>query len=215
MTQVTYALDKLKEKETTPSTFQDIVSFLSIFDQDTIRRLHAILKQHPRVEYDPKGLDGKGSFLFRPMYGVRTGDQLLAFLQKQGTSQGIRVVQLKEGWSGAIETIEELEKEGRLLVTRNKKDNSPKMVWLNDPSLMHDVDNEFRNLWHDVQIPGTSEALRNELLGFGLTPTSQVKKVAPGSGEVKKKKKVPRSGGKTTNTHMAHILKDYSHLRRG
>ena len=213
MTQVTFALDYLKNKDR-PVVLRDVTDYLSLRDVSTQNQIARILKQHGKVEYDEVGFDGKGSYRFRPMHNVRSGDELLAFLQRQTTAQGIRVVNLKEGWPGALDTIDALEKEGRLLVTRNKKDNSPKMVWPNDPTLIHEVDNEFRNMWHDIPVPSQSEALRNELLAAGLTPTSQVKQVAKGPVE-KKKKKVPRRGGKTTNTHMSHILQDYSHLRRG
>ncbi|KAL9057914.1 MAG: hypothetical protein Q9162_002041 [Coniocarpon cinnabarinum] len=214
-TNVTYAIDHLREKEGQAVSAEDLIGFLNVFNPDVTRQLRTIFKRHSKIEYDAQGLDGKGSYRYRPPLGVTSADQLLAFLQSQTTAQGIRVSQLKDGWSGALDTIETLEKEGKLLVTRNKKDNSPKMVWPNDPTLIHEVDNDFKNLWHDVQAPGSAEALRNELLAFGLTPTSQVKKVMTGPGEGKKKKKMPRSGGKTTNTHMAHVLKDYSHLRRG
>ena len=214
MTQVTFAVDYLKTKDK-PVTLKDILGYLSLRDRTAEMDVGRILKRHSKIEYDETGFDGKGSYRFRPKHNVRSGDELLAFLQKQTTAEGIRVANLKEGWSGALETIEALEKDGKLLVTRNKKDNSPKMVWPNDPTLIHEPDNEFKNLWHDLQNPGQSEDLRNELLAFGLTPTSQVKQVAKGPSDMKKKKKPTRRGGKTTNTHMATILKDYSHLRRG
>ena len=215
ITQLFWAIAHMKSKENEASTAKDLLGYLNVPPGSEVeRRLREHFKRNQRIEYDPQGFGGQGSYMFKSPYGVRNGDELLAFLQRQTTAQGIKVGLLKEGWTSAIDTVEELEKEGKLLVTRNKKDSSPKMVWPNDPTLIHEVDNEFRNLWHDVQAPGTAEALRNELLHFGLTPTSQVKKAVAGSGDAKKKKKVPRSGGRTTNTHMAHILKDYSHLRR-
>jgi hypothetical protein len=39
---------------------------------------------------------------------------------------------LKDGWSGAGAAIDELEKEGMVLVTRTNKDNLPKFVFWND-----------------------------------------------------------------------------------
>lgn len=213
MTQVTYTLEYLKSKDKA-ITFGDILSYLSLMHSDDIwrRTLEQILKNHPKIEYDRAGLNGKGSFRFRPPHNVRSADELQAFLQRQPTAQGIQVRDLKDGWPGAFDAIAELESRGQLLVTRNKKEQTPKMVWPNDPSLKHDVDPEFQTLWQKIRLPANAADLRKELVDFGLTPTSLVK--APVLKAKEKKKKAPRKGGKTTNTHMQNLLKDYSHLRR-
>lgn len=214
MTQVTYAVDYLKQKDK-PVVFDDIFGYLSIPDIDLQgkRTLEHILKSHIKVDYDRKGLNGVGSFRFRPIHDVRSADGLLAFLQRQPTAQGILVRELKEGWPGAVDAIHSLETQGRILVTRNKKDATPKMVWANDPSLTHEVESEFTTMWHKIKVPANAADLRRELVDFGLTPTSVIKMSTSGQGKEKKKKAV-RSGGKLTNTHMNSILRDFSHLRR-
>lgn len=214
MTQVQFAIDHLKSKDHAIS-FRDIFNYLSIPNATTADEvtLRHILRTHPKVEYDHQGLGGKGSYRFRPVHNVRSADELMGFLQSQTTAQGIKASNLKDGWSGALDVIDQLEEEHKLLVTRNRKDNSAKMVWPNDPSLVHKVDAEFTDLWRLVQVPVAAGDLRKELLAYGLTPTSQVK-VLPKSVEQKKKKKVNRKSGRTTNTHMAGLLRDYSHLRR-
>lgn len=214
MTQITFALEFLKGKDSAV-TFRDVWAYLSIPNatEDDESSIRYILRKHPKVEYEPHGLDGKGSYRFRPMHNVRSADDLIAFLQKQTTAQGIKVGNLKEGWPGAMDSIDALEREHKLSVTRNKKDNLPKMVWPNDATLMHDVDNEFKTMWHQVSVPSSAADLRQELLAYGLTPTSQIKAPVKVQNS-QKKKRAPRRGGKTTNTHMAGILKDYSHLRR-
>jgi len=214
MTQVMFALKHMKEKDK-PMSFDDIYGYLYHpgLAADGKDALEHILQTHAKVDYDPQGLNGKGSFRFRPVHNVRTADELLAFLQRQSTAQGIQVHELKDGWTGANDVIRDLEEEGKLLVARNKKDDTPRMVWPNDPSLIHTVEKEFRDLWDKVKLPTTSADMRKELLEFGLTPTSQVK--APVQGKEKeKKKRASRRSRKTTNTHMACILKDFSHLRR-
>jgi transcription initiation factor TFIIE subunit beta len=213
MTQITYAVEYLKSK-LKAMTFDEIFSYLSVqgIDERGMQTMQHILQTHSKVEFDKSGFGGKGSYRFRPMHNVRSPDQLEAYLQSQTTAQGIQVKELREGWPEAIETVDQLEAEGKLLVTRNKKDNTAKMVWPNDPSLRHDVDDEFKDLWHKIRLPVEAADLRNELVAFGLTPTSQVKAVIVG-GLKEKKKKASRRGGKTTNTHMASILKDYSHKR--
>ncbi|KAI4846037.1 putative transcription initiation factor TFIIE, beta subunit, partial [Aureobasidium sp. EXF-8846] len=100
MTQVVYAIDYLKSKDR-PISFTDIWNYLSIpANQQQHRQvLRRALMEHPKVDYDPKGLDGQHpSFRFRPVHNVRSADDLKAYLQRQHTAQGISVKELKEGW---------------------------------------------------------------------------------------------------------------------
>ena len=218
MTQVTYAIEHLKDRDRS-ITFKEIVRYLSLSDLDdkALSSLEGVLKTHAKIEYhrgDKDGAKGTGTFRFRPTHGVRSADELEGYLQRQQTAQGIQVRELREGWPGAVAAIDELESQGRILVTRHKKDGSPRMVWQNDPSLIHHVDPEFQDLWHKVPAPHGLAELRNALIEFGLTPTSQVK-AAPAVKKQEKKKRAPRRGGKVTNSHITGILKDYSNLRPG
>ncbi|KAI9858206.1 MAG: hypothetical protein M1813_007855 [Trichoglossum hirsutum] len=219
MTQVTYAVDYLKSKET-PQTLASIIGYLSLQTQtsDSKRTIADILKNHDRVEFTPVGTPGKasntwdsGTYRFRPIHNIRSATELLAYLQAQPSAQGLSVKELKDGWSGAEEAIDLLESQSQLLVTRNKKDNHARMVWSNDPSLSQNIDPEFQARWHKIKIPVSGE-LPGELSKAGLKPTSVdpatvVKKVVPGK---KERQKRPRRGGRQTNTHMAGILRDYS-----
>lgn len=216
MTNVLYAIQKMKEKNA-PLTFEDIVGYLSLqerrHDQGYVHALRSILQVHEKVNYDPSGADGKGSFSFRPPHNIRSEEQLLQKLQSQTTMTGILVKDLKEGWSGVEQTIDKLEQEGKLLVTRNKKDNHPKMVWANDPSLMHKFDDEFRQIWEKTKVPDQQQVVE-DLEKAGMIPTNKNKVVKPRPKMEQKKTKKPRRTGKTTNTHMMGILRDYSHLKR-
>lgn len=216
MTNVLYAIQKMKEKNS-PLTFEDIVGYLSLqerrHDQGYVRALRSILQVHDKVNYDPKGADGKGTFSFRPPHNIRSEEQLLQKLQSQTTMTGILVKDLKEGWPGVEQAIDKLEQEGKLLVTRNKKDNHPKMVWANDPSLMHKFDDEFRQIWEKIKLPDQQQVIE-DLEKAGMTPTNKNKVVKPRPKVEQKKTKKPRRTGKTTNTHMMGILRDYSHLKR-
>lgn len=216
MTQVVFAIEHLKSKDVALK-FGDIESYLSLYrqghDQAYVRALRGILQSHDKVEYDPQGADGEGTFRFRPPHNVRSAEQLLQKLQAQTTAQGMSVRELREGWPNIVEAINRLEKEGKLLVTRNKKDDHPRMVWLNDPTLTHNFDPEFSQIWERIKIPD-HQTVAAELEKAGITPTSKHKPVKQNPNIEHKKVKKPRRSGKTTNVHMAGVLRDYSHLKR-
>ncbi|KAK2802094.1 hypothetical protein FQN50_007458 [Emmonsiellopsis sp. PD_5] len=216
MTQVVFAIDHMKSKDYALK-FADILSYLSLqqqgHDPGYIQALKRILQSHDKVEYDPSGANGEGTFRFRPPHNIRTAEQLLQKLQSQPTAQGMSVRELREGWPSIVQTINKLEKEGKLLVTRNKKDDHPKMVWANDPSLIQHFDPEFRQIWEKIRIPD-QQAVTEELEKAGITPTSKNKVVKARPKIEHKKVKKARRSGKTTNTHMTGVLRDYSHLKR-
>jgi transcription initiation factor TFIIE subunit beta len=70
-------------------------------------------------------------------------------------------------------------------------------------------------MWQKIKLPPKDE-LPAELVKLGHKPTSAdpssigAKKVA-----VQKQKKKSKRGGRTTNTHMMGILRDYSHMKPG
>ncbi|KAJ5259534.1 hypothetical protein N7478_012515 [Penicillium angulare] len=216
MTQVLFAIEHMKNKGV-PLRFSDIISYLSLqhraHDQGYVQALRSILRMHEKVEYDPSGADGEGTFAFRPPHNIRNPEQLLQKLQAQTTAAGMSVRELREGWPNVEESINTMEKEGKLLVTRNKKDDHAKMIWANDPSLIENFDTEFKAIWEKIKIPD-AQAVKEALEKAGITPTNKNKVVKARPKVEKSKPKKPRRSGKTTNTHMMSILRDYSHLKR-
>lgn len=75
------------------------------------------------------------------------------------------------------------------------------------------MSDDFKHEWHTIQIPPNPDDLRNSLLSAGLKPSSAPREVTATKPK-EKKRKAPRRGGKQTNTHMANILKDFSHMRK-
>lgn len=204
MTQVVYVVNHLKAKEA-PLTPAQIGGDLTIRMTPELLR---VLKDSPRLVYSP----ANNTFEFRPLHNIRSAEGLLAFLQNQTTAQGLAVKDLKDGWAGAQDTINQLEADRDILVTRTKKDNQPRHVWINDKSLDVDVDNEFQDIWHKIKIPVNAE-LPGELEKLGLKPTSvdpsTLKRETKPSGQ-KGRKRANNRRMKVTNTHMQGILKNYS-----
>ncbi|KAF2874300.1 hypothetical protein BDV95DRAFT_565912 [Massariosphaeria phaeospora] len=212
-TQLTYAIEFLRTNQRW-HTFKEIVDYLNVQEHDHHSRAHLqnlFRSPNPsnRIEYNEK----TGLYRYRPKYDIRSAADLKGYLQNQKSAQGLPIKDLKDGWPAVNEEIKELENAKEVLVKRNQKDSQARTVWINDPSLMHQMDPDFANEWHKIQLPANPDDLRNKLVAVGLKPSS-AKREAMASKPKEKKRKAPRRGGKQTNTHMANILKDFSHMRK-
>ncbi|KAF3910804.1 hypothetical protein ABW20_dc0103252 [Dactylellina cionopaga] len=202
MTQVLHLVEHLKEVEK-PLTRLQLEDFIQKPLDTTM--IH-VLKSHEKLVYEQIS----DSYAFKPLHNIRSAQQLLTHLQSSTTAQGLSVKELKDGWSGALQTIDELEASQDILVTRTKKDGQARMVWINDKSLNVRIDDEFKNIWEKISIP-TPADLPGELERAGLKPTSvdpaTIKKAMQKDNSKKTKK--PRRG-RITNTHLAGMLRDYN-----
>ncbi|EPE27764.1 hypothetical protein GLAREA_04555 [Glarea lozoyensis ATCC 20868] len=216
-TQVTYVIDFLKAKDE-PKTFEQILAYLNQMKatEDSKRLIAQILRRHERVTWSPdpalkaQSWDS-GTFVHRPLINVRSKNQLISYIQAKTDARGIPVKELKDGWPDCEDAINELEAEHKILVTRTKKDNHARMVWGNDPSLVHKVDTEFQVMWNKIELPSVDDIVR-KLMDAGQKPASEdpSKRIKAAAKPKEKKKKAPRKGGKVTNSHMAHLLVDYN-----
>lgn len=221
-TQVTYVIEFLKKKDE-PKSFQEILEYLSQMHlpEQGQRALATILRKHGRIEWMPPP-DAKsrtwdsGTFKHKPIIAVRSKTDLLAYLQKRADAQGVSVKELKDGWPDCEAALTELENAHKILVTRSKKDNYARFVWANDASLYYPVEYEFVKMWNDIKLPENNDDIVNKLLQAGQKPASEdpAKRVKAALKPKDKKKRVARKGGRTTNTHMQHLLKDYDHMRK-
>ena len=212
-TNVLYAIERLKEKSPQTISRNDLVSYVLPTQAKTNEphketMLLKYLNLNEKVKYHAD-ID---SYSFRPIHNIYNGDDLLEFLQSQETALGISVRDLKDGWPDCETTIDQLEREHKLLVTRNKKDNHPRMVWADDPTLHIQIDGEYKELWEMIPVSEKHDDVIKKLLAAQHKPAGTVaepKKIVP----MAKQKKKPRRGQKTTNTHMAGMFKDYSNMK--
>ncbi|WPH02228.1 Hypothetical protein R9X50_00508400 [Acrodontium crateriforme] len=226
MTQVYNAVNYLKDKNFQPITFDNLISYLSLPHdaQKNIPLIKRALQGHDRVDFVPKAQSGLGkdAFRYRSQHPVSNGEELLSYLARRETAKGINVKELKDGWPDCMPTIDRLEGEGHLLVIRNKKDNTPKTVWPDSPNYhlvnphptagnrqVGKVDTDFVDFWHKTKVPSSENDIRTELERAGITPTSAVKEMRKSDNKKKERKRVVRRNGKTTNSHMLGILKEY------
>lgn len=202
-TRLHLAVEYIKQHDA-PVLVANLEGYLSLNVQDTLLPL---LKEIDRIRYDPVAK----TFEYMSLHNIGSADDLLNFLRSQPTFKGTSVKELRDGWSGCMDAIASLEEDNKILVLRNKKENTPRLVWANLGGDIGTIDPEFVTMWNSIRVPDRDslyQALVDNLLKpTGADPHDLKKK--PQQQE-KKKKKARR--GKITNTHMKGILKDYSQL---
>ncbi|KAL2258038.1 hypothetical protein VTK26DRAFT_8801 [Humicola hyalothermophila] len=221
ISQMSFAVRWLQGKDE-PQTYQDVLGYLSVTGRPENEQEYFVeqMRRHPQIQWipDPNLSEQtwrSGTYVHRPAIpNVKNKTQLLAYLQKKTDASGVSVKDLKDGWPDCEPAIAELEAEHKVLVVRAKKDGSARMVWLDDPSLFHEVDPQLKLMWSRVEVPSV-ENIVQRLLAAQQKPASEDPrtKVTQVPKAEKKKKRVQRRG-KSTNTHMEHLLKDYSHMKR-
>lgn len=204
MTQLYYAVDFMKRQQG-PMRLEDIAN-QSETPLDAEPELADRFKNHEKIQYDVK----TNLYSYKHEYNFRNKASLLTEIQRQTRKgNGISVKVLKESWKEAASAIEELEKEGEVLVTRTVKDSQLRMVFWNEVKPTEEqggmaVDKEFIDLWHTLKVPNDVDLLK-QLASDGLQAT--VTEAAPVKTPAFKKK--GKKGGaprqrqiRLTNVHL-------------
>lgn len=202
-TQLHLAVEYVKQHDS-PIPVKKLQDYLSF---DINQTLLPLLKEIDRIKYN----ETARTLEYVSLHNIRSSADLLSFLRSQPTFKGVAVKELRDGWSGCLEAIDELEEQHKILVLKTKKENTPRLIWANLGGEMGLIDQEFCSMWSDVRIPD-QDNLYQALIDHSLKPTGAdpmlLKKKQP--QQEKKQKKARR--GKVTNTHMKGILKDYSQM---
>ncbi len=222
ISQMAYAVSWLRAKDE-PQTCVDVLGYLSATTRSDKEQEFFVdqMRRHPQIQWIPDPALSEqtwraGTYVHRPTIpDVKSRTQLLAHLQRKTDASGVSVKDLKDGWPDCEAGINELEREHRVLVVRAKKDGAARMVWLDDPSLFHEVDPQLKLMWSRTEVPSL-ENIVPRLVAAQQKPASEDPRVkAMQAPKVeKKKKRAQRRTGKSTNVHMEHLLKDYSHMKR-
>lgn len=197
------AVEYIKEHDT-PVSVSNLRSYLLIDGSEDFLEL---LTNVDRVKYD----DVNKTLEYVSLHNIRSADDLLNFLRSQQTFKGTLVKELKDGWAGCLNAINQLESEGKILVLRNKKENAPRLVWANQGGPLGGIDDEFKTMWIKVKLPEPDD-LYQALIDQSLKPTGADPALIKKKPQQQEKKQKKARRGKITNTHMKGILKDYSQL---
>lgn len=152
------------------------------------------------------------AFRYKPPYDIQSPDALIAYFQSSQDTRSIEVAKLKKGWPDCEQAIDKLEDEHKLIVMRNKKDSTPRHIWVDDAALCVPFEKEFVEEWNKQQLPSVDDAIRF-IRSSGRTPAGQVADIKVAAKPTKKIRKA-RASVKQTNKHMAGLLRDYSDKRQ-
>ncbi|GAA5956779.1 hypothetical protein JCM8115_003817 [Rhodotorula mucilaginosa] len=221
-TQLAIAVAFLKQHNA-PIRLEDLAIRSGVEHLLTNPELQQGLRQHDRVRFDER----TQLVSYKPDFVLNSKSDLIVLLRRNAAQGGLPVKKLRESWSGVTNAIEELEREGRVLVTRTGKnlhapnsgggaEGQMKTVFLDDIGRERDpLDQEFKDLWHSLKTP-IGDELAQELQAAGLTASS----AAPPPPTTNKKKVKGRKGPgssnrrfKITNVHLKDqgidLSKDY------
>ncbi|KAF6761640.1 transcription initiation factor IIE subunit beta [Ephemerocybe angulata] len=232
-TQLVYAVDYMRQKPG-PMRLEDIALFTDT-PLDTDLMLREKFKAHDKIQFDHK----TGLYSYKHDFTFRNKAALLTEIQRSTKrGGGLSVRALKESWKEAPQAIEELEKEGEVLVTRTTKDGQLRMVFWNEIKPTDEaggkrVDQEFLDLWHGLKVPaevdlkrelasGTRDFLSSRFThgasancyaeGLQLTSAEAAPQKAPGKKKGKKGGQPRQRQVRITNTHLRgeiDLSKDY------
>jgi len=213
-TQLLYAVNHLKANGN-PMRLQDLSILIDIpLDEDPI--LLEKFRAHERVVHDPR----TDLYSYRNDFNFRSKEQLLTEIQRHTRKGGgLSIRTLKESWKEAPSAIEELEKEGKVLVTRTTKDGQLRMVFWNEIPPEGDAggaaaEKEFQDLWHSLKVPNEVDLLKS-LAQEGLQATASTGAASKGPMTKKKgRKSAPKQRAtRITNTHLKmdiDLTRDYT-----
>jgi transcription initiation factor TFIIE subunit beta len=239
ITNLRYAEDYLKDKRR-PVAFKEIASYLSLHHAppEVQAGFRARLRAGPKVNYDP----AKGLFSYRPTLPFADAEGMRAYLRVQPFAGGVRIDDVKDGWPACMDEIERMTRDHEVLLLRDRR-GLAKAAHADGPALWPppppaeddyfdlDFDDDTTEAtstangapgtpmpvqtiaWKEVKLPRTPEDLRVKLKYAGLRTTTAAKEKNKLAAKKLAKKKTHKRGGRTTNIHIQHLLKDYSNRR--
>jgi len=210
-TQIIYAVGYLKERPNQPIRLEDLAAFARVDELQHNAEMLAAFKAHERIVYDEK----TDLYSYKPDFAIRNNNELLALLRRYSPRGGMLVKKLQESWPNAKSAIEELERDGKVMVIRtggsSDREGQMKMVFWDEMGRMKKVDEEFNTMWHKLKLPDQI-TIAKELEEGGMKTTSTLASELPSStANIKKPKK---KGGnrkiKIQNTHLKELGIDLS-----
>ncbi|CAG8501130.1 3331_t:CDS:2 [Paraglomus brasilianum] len=176
LSQLHKVINFLKERVDSPQSAEDLKSH-QIADITTNDELYKLMINNEKIEYDA----ANGTFKYKPEFMIRSSEDLLQLLYERKDSKpcGMHFKDLADSYVDVTTSIQELEKESRILVIRLMKDNSPRLMFWNDVGENTTMDKEFVDMFHKVKTPDDVD-LKVELQKAGLQTMAILENKATG-----------------------------------
>eukprot|EP00096_Caligus_rogercresseyi_P003634 TRINITY_DN1693_c0_g1_i1.p1 TRINITY_DN1693_c0_g1~~TRINITY_DN1693_c0_g1_i1.p1 ORF type:complete len:328 (+),score=135.02 TRINITY_DN1693_c0_g1_i1:55-984(+) len=201
------------EGEDHPLTLEEILDETNQLDVSSRTKswlLNEALVNNPKIQ-----VKNGGTYIFKAPYNVLNKKSLLKLLKHHDLKGlgGVFLEDLSESLPKCDKIIRNLLDDEKIVIIGRAADRK-KVVFLLDPSVDIQVDEEFRKLWRSVAVEGTDDAKISEYLekqGIRSMADNGIKKVFTHpkmrKKAIKRKNRAPKD-----NEHMKDILEDYNEL---
>ncbi|EGY17889.1 Transcription initiation factor IIE subunit beta like protein [Verticillium longisporum] len=215
---MTYIHEYLRA-QTEPKKAQDIIDNLEKEGHlrnpslSKCQRIIDVLRHQTVVQFkaDPSLTEQKWDsgtyFYLGKLGGIKDKVGLLGHLQAKSSMEPLLYKELKEGWPQCDAALAELKRENKIITVEDKK--TIKHIFIDDPTLRHTVEDDFKNMWKRVVVPSNDDIVK-KLVAAGQKPASADPNLVKKIDTKKIKKRANRRSAMTTNVHMQHLLKDFS-----
>ncbi|XP_010434296.1 PREDICTED: transcription initiation factor IIE subunit beta [Camelina sativa] len=163
------------------------------------------LSKNPKAHYDGR------RFSYKATHDVKDKSQLRSLVYKY--LDGIAVVDLKDAYPNVMEDLKALSESKDIFLISNSQED---IAYPNDFKCEIAVDDEFKSLFRDIDIPNDMLDVEKELLKIGLKPATntaerraaaQIHGISNKSKDKKKKKQEISKRTKLTNAHLPELFK--------
>jgi len=208
MSQLHNVINFLKERVDKPQNAEDLKKH-KIADVNANKELYQLMINNEKIDFDSVNL----TFKYKPEFLIRGNEDLIQLLhdRKDSKQSGMHFKDLADSYVDVTGSIQELEQEGRILVIRLMKDNSPRLMFWNDTEENTPMDKEFVGMFHQVKIPDEVD-LPKALSEAGLQTMAVLENKSRIENKPKQRKR--KQGNrkiKITNTHIdLDLTKDYT-----
>ncbi|XP_010449190.1 PREDICTED: transcription initiation factor IIE subunit beta [Camelina sativa] len=163
------------------------------------------LRKNPKAHYDGR------RFSYKATHDVKDKSQLRSLVYKY--PDGIAVVDLKDAYPNVMEDLKALSESKDIYLLSNSQED---IAYPNDFNCEIAVDDEFKVLFRDIDIPSDMLDVEKDLLKIGLKPATntaerraaaQIHGISNKSKDKKKKKQEISKRTKLTNAHLPELFK--------
>lgn len=159
-----------------PMTIDSLMNFLEIEkNKDQEAFIIEKIKVNSRVQVDLN----KGFIQYKPLYDIKTEEDIISTLRNDCLKRGLLVKELREVFNDINKVINDLSIKRKILVLRGKEEGKevPVVVYYNDTlicggngSIPSQIHPDIIKLWHSSKPPLDEDLLRTQMRQANVSP---------------------------------------------